>query len=98
MFVDADCASAAAAPHAFVYLAAERPDKMVPEAQLEGLQAIEASILNEAQLQRQLEAQAAQLLAGGFISPTLRPISQLPQVRVLLLATFPRFMVCIRRT
>jgi len=56
-----------------LFLNADRPHKLVPAAELEQLRAVEASVLQEEQLQSQCESHASQLLTKGFMAPTLRP-------------------------
>jgi len=57
---------------AIMFLTAERPDKLIPAAHIKQLQDVECSILQEGQLQEQVETHASQLLARGFLAPTLK--------------------------
>lgn len=61
-------------PGCFVFLQAERPDRLLARDQRERLAACEATVFAEGDLQRQLSQQAALLAKQGFTVPTLRPV------------------------
>jgi len=60
--------------HVYVFLQAERPDRLLEKRTLERLQSCEALVQNEGEIQSQLSTQAALLAKSGFTVPTLKPV------------------------